>query len=101
MFMPIPPIPARTVAESPAYTANPRVSSLNPQTPRPACHAESRVDGAFGAVSSSPRAKTGGSAAAFALGFEVRVPSLPFSEPLLTRGFRVSGGSTPLRGRAQ
>jgi hypothetical protein len=30
------------------------------------------VDGAFGAGSSSPRAKTGGSAAAFALVFEVR-----------------------------
>jgi hypothetical protein len=43
---------------------------------------EPRVDAAFGAVSSSPRAKTASFAGAFALGFEV---------PPLTPSFGVRG----------
>jgi hypothetical protein len=39
---PYPAIPATPVSKDPAHGGNPRLSPLNPQAPRPACHAGGR-----------------------------------------------------------
>ncbi len=39
---PLPAIPATAESERPAHDANPRLSPLSPQAPRPACHAGGR-----------------------------------------------------------